>query len=143
MGALATAPMSHTGSLTADAQHVTYCLSGAAIRCSPCPLWPRLSVWVTEHDCVTSGGGMLINPKHWPILSRLLDEALEVPPEARERWLESLPEADSAYKEELRTLLRHGSAGETRDFLDILPNLREAVDNARAAVSVMPLRPGT
>ena len=65
-----------------------------------------------------------------------------MPPEARERWLESLPAADCAYKEELRTLLRHGSAGETRDFLDILPNLREAVDNARAAVSVMPLRPG-
>jgi hypothetical protein len=86
---------------------------------------------------------MLINPKHWPILSRLLDEALEVPPEARERWLESLPAADSAYKEELRTLLRHGSAEATRDFLDILPNLREAVDNARAAVSVTPLRPGT
>jgi serine/threonine protein kinase len=86
---------------------------------------------------------MLINPKHWPILSRLLDEALDVPPEARERWLESLPAADSAYKEELRTLLRHGSAEETRDFLDILPNLREAVDNARAAVSIPPLRPGT
>jgi serine/threonine protein kinase len=86
---------------------------------------------------------MLIDPKHWPILSRLLDEALEVPPEARERWLESLPAADSAYKEELRTLLRHGSAEATRDFLDILPNLREAVDNARAAVSVTPLRPGT
>ena len=37
---------------------------------------------------------MLIDPKQWPILSRLLDEALEVPPEARERWLESLPPAD-------------------------------------------------
>jgi serine/threonine-protein kinase len=85
---------------------------------------------------------MLINPKHWPILSRLLDEALEVPPEARERWLESLKAPDSAYREELRSLLRHGSVNETDDFLDILPSLRDAVDNARAAVSVTPLRPG-
>jgi eukaryotic-like serine/threonine-protein kinase len=86
---------------------------------------------------------MLINPKHWPILSGLLDEALDVPPESRERWLESLSAADSAYKEELRALLRHGTAAETRDFLDILPNLRAAVDDARAAVNGTPLRPGT
>jgi eukaryotic-like serine/threonine-protein kinase len=86
---------------------------------------------------------MLINPKHWPILSRLLDEALEMPPEARERWLESLPAPDSAYKEELRTLLRHGIAAETGDFLDILPNLKNAVDDVRAAVNATPLKPGT
>ena len=82
---------------------------------------------------------MLINPKHWPILSRLLDEALEMPAEARERWLESLPAPDSAYKEELRTLLRHGIAAETRDFLDILPNLKDAVDDVRAAVNATPI----
>jgi eukaryotic-like serine/threonine-protein kinase len=86
---------------------------------------------------------MLINPKQWPILSRLLDEALDMPPEGRERWLESLPAADSAYKEELRTLLRHGTAAETGDFLDILPSLRDAVDEVRAAVNTTPLRPGT
>jgi eukaryotic-like serine/threonine-protein kinase len=86
---------------------------------------------------------MLINPKRWPILSRLLDEALDVPPEARERWLESLSPADSAYKDELRTLLRHGTAAKTHDFLDILPDLKEAVDAARAAVNVTPLKPGT
>jgi serine/threonine protein kinase len=85
---------------------------------------------------------MLIDPKQWPNLSRLLDEALEVPPEARERWLDSLPPADSVYKEDLRTLLRHGTAAETRDFLDILPNLKDAVADARAAVTVAPLKPG-
>lgn len=37
---------------------------------------------------------MLINPQHWPILSRLLDEALEMPPEGRDCWLEALPSAD-------------------------------------------------
>ncbi|MBS0420371.1 MAG: protein kinase [Proteobacteria bacterium] len=86
---------------------------------------------------------MLINPQHWAILSRLLDEALELPVEARERWLESLPPADRPYREELRTLLRHGPAGDTGDFLDILPNLKNAVDHARAAVNARPLRPGT
>jgi serine/threonine-protein kinase len=86
---------------------------------------------------------MLINPQHWPVLSRLLDEALELPPEARDRWLEALPPADRPYADELRTLLRHQSTSMTGDFLDILPNLRDAVDNARAAISARPLRPGT
>ncbi len=86
---------------------------------------------------------MLIDPKHWPTLSRLLDEALEVPPEARERWLDSLPPADLMYKEDLRTLLRHGGGAETRDFLDILPDLKDAVAGARAAVVAIQLRPGT
>ena len=87
---------------------------------------------------------MLINPKHWPTLSRLLDEALDMLPDARERWLESLPPIDRPYEEELRTLLRHGSTtGATSDFLDILPDLQEAVDNARAAVNAKPLKPGT
>jgi len=86
---------------------------------------------------------MPIDPQQWPIISRLLDEALEVPPEARERWLESLSPGDSVYREELRTLLRHGATVHTREFLDILPNLKEAVEDARAAVSRPVLKPGT
>jgi len=86
---------------------------------------------------------MRIDPKQWPNLSRLLDEALEVPPEARERWLDSLPPADLVFKEDLRTLLRHGtSAAETRDFMDILPNLQDAVADVRAAVAITALKPG-
>lgn len=85
---------------------------------------------------------MLIDPQHWPTLSRLLDEALEVPPEARERWLESLPPADGAYKEDLRTLLRHSTTAGTSEFLDILPDLQNAVEAARAAVSIPVLKPG-
>jgi serine/threonine-protein kinase len=86
---------------------------------------------------------MPIDPKQWPILSRLLDEALEVPPEARDRWLESLSTTNSRFRDELRTLLRHGTTAQTREFLDILPNLKEAVDDARAAVSRPVLKPGT
>jgi tetratricopeptide (TPR) repeat protein len=83
-----------------------------------------------------------IDPQQWPTLSRLLDEALELSPEGRERWLESLPPADIAFREHLRTLLRHADAAETHEFLDILPDLNEAVANARAAVSITVLKPG-
>jgi serine/threonine protein kinase len=86
--------------------------------------------------------GMRIDPKQWPTLSRLLDEALEMPSEGRERWLESLPPPDIAYREDLRSLLRHADAAETHEFLDILPDLREAVESARAAVSITALKPG-
>jgi serine/threonine protein kinase len=85
---------------------------------------------------------MRIDPKRWPALSRLLDEALEVPPEGRERWLESLPPSDSAYREDLRTLLRHADVAQTHELLDILPDLKGAVERARAAVSMRALKPG-
>src|SRR5882724_2529525 len=85
---------------------------------------------------------MRIDPKQWPTLSRLLDEALDVPPEARASWLDSLPPPDRAYQEDLRTLLRHADAAQNNEFLDILPDLKDAVDNVRAAVSIAALKPG-
>jgi len=85
---------------------------------------------------------MRIDPKQWPTLSRLLDEALDVPPEARQSWLDSLPPPDRAYQEDLRTLLRHADAAQDNEFLDILPDLKDAVDNVRAAVSIAALKPG-
>lgn len=85
---------------------------------------------------------MRIDPKQWPTLSRLLDEALEMPPEGRARWLESLPPPDMAYREDLRTLLRHADAAHTHELLDILPDLKEAVENVRAAVGITALKPG-
>jgi eukaryotic-like serine/threonine-protein kinase len=85
---------------------------------------------------------MRIDPKQWPTLSRLLDEALEMAPECRERWLESLPPPDIVYREHLRTLLRHADSAQTHEFLDILPDLKEAVEKVRAAVSITALKPG-
>lgn len=85
----------------------------------------------------------LIDAQHWPRLSRLLDEALEMPPAARDGWLDSLPEGESLYRDELRTLLRQSASAETRDFLDIVPNLKAVVEEARAAVRTAPLRPGS
>jgi serine/threonine-protein kinase len=86
---------------------------------------------------------MLIDPKQWPVLSKLLDEALDLPPEDRDRWLESLPPESVTYKQELRSLLRHAGTAETRDFQDVLPILHEAVADARAAAHVATLTPGT
>ena len=66
---------------------------------------------------------MLIDPKQWPALSRLLDEALDLPLEAREQWLESLPAGARVHQEKLRKLLRHGIAAQSHDFLEVLPKL--------------------
>lgn len=85
----------------------------------------------------------MIDPKQWPELSRLLDEALEIAPEERDRWLDSLSPADLVHKEELRTLLRHDGAAETRDFLDMLPGVQKAAARARAAIGVFPVSPGS
>jgi len=85
----------------------------------------------------------MIDPKRWPELSRLLDEALDIPPGERERWLDSLPATDSVHKEELRTLLRHDATAETRDVLINLPNVHKAAARARAALRAMPFSPGS
>jgi hypothetical protein len=57
----------------------------------------------------------------WSELSALLDTALELPPEARAAWLESLEVRDPALKERLRALLARAAQIETRDFLGALP----------------------
>lgn len=85
----------------------------------------------------------MIDPKRWPDLSRLLDEALDIPPEDRDRWLDSLPATDSVHKEELRTLLRHDAAAETRDILSSLPNVQKAAARARAALRALPFTAGS
>jgi serine/threonine protein kinase len=86
---------------------------------------------------------MFIDLKQWPVLSKLLDEALDLPPEDRDRWLESLPQEASAHKHELRSLLRHATAVRTRDFLDVLPSLDEVAASAGAVARVVTLTPGT
>ncbi|MBS0422744.1 MAG: serine/threonine protein kinase [Proteobacteria bacterium] len=85
----------------------------------------------------------MIDPKQWPELSRLLDEALELAPAERDRWLASLAPADLVHREELRSLLRHDDAAETSDFLSILPGVQTAAARARAAIGVFPISPGS
>jgi tetratricopeptide (TPR) repeat protein len=67
-----------------------------------------------------------VDPEEWATLSRLLDEALDVEGDARERWLEELAPAHAGYKDKLRALLRHDAGMETRGFRDVFPELVEA-----------------
>jgi tetratricopeptide (TPR) repeat protein len=69
---------------------------------------------------------MRITAEQWPALSRLFDEAMELPQEARESWLESLGSLDAELKTELRALLARHAQIETSDFLDTLPKFRAA-----------------
>jgi serine/threonine-protein kinase len=62
---------------------------------------------------------------HWQELSSLLDEALELPPEARAAWLAAL-DPQPMVKECLRSLLARATHVETNDFLGALPRLGAA-----------------
>src|SRR5229473_1097404 len=66
-------------------------------------------------------------------LSRLLDEAWELPAEAREAWLESLAEPLRALKPKLRELLARRASAETDDFLGTLPKFTLVADDAEPA----------
>lgn len=66
---------------------------------------------------------MEIDPAQWPALSRLLDEALEVPSNGLEQWLDTLPPPDAVHRNQLRELLRRRAAAETGDFLVTLPRV--------------------
>ena len=78
---------------------------------------------------------MDVDPQEWAALSRLLDEALDVSTDARERWLDTLPAAHAMHREKLRALLRHDAGAETREFRDIFPNLR--LSDGAGALSLM------
>jgi len=84
-----------------------------------------------------------IDRAQWPVLSSLLDEALELPREAREPWLESLPPAHAMLKGTLRELLHHHAAAETRDFLDTMPKVDATNAAPGTASAPSTLAPGT
>ena len=83
-----------------------------------------------------------VEPQHLPILSRLMDEALALPPEARDRWLEALPSADRALKPMLGVLLRRHAVAATRDFDGVLPRLPVAEAVASASAAARRIAPG-
>ena len=86
---------------------------------------------------------MRITAEQWSVLSRLFDEALEVPQETRESWLESLSQLDAVLKGELRSLLERHALIETSDFLDTLPKFRSTEGAATDATESAALRAGT
>ena len=63
---------------------------------------------------------------HWPAISALLDEALNLPVPERALWLEGLVGEQAAHREALRALLAHQAEVETDDFLNALPTLDTA-----------------
>lgn len=58
---------------------------------------------------------------NWGVLSRLLDEALELPMAERERWLERLPAAQAGLKPALAQMLRSAPLLASDDVLGTLP----------------------
>jgi eukaryotic-like serine/threonine-protein kinase len=69
----------------------------------------------------------------WHSLNRLLDDALEQPPETIETWLESLPADAQALKPRLRELLARAAQIETGDFLQTLPKFELAEEELTPA----------
>jgi serine/threonine protein kinase len=77
-----------------------------------------------------------IDPKQWSALSRLLDEALDIPISRLDHWLASLPASDAPHRAKLRELLKQRAAAETGDFLITLPKV------TRRPVTGIPAAPG-
>jgi eukaryotic-like serine/threonine-protein kinase len=82
-----------------------------------------------------------IDPAQWAALSRLLDQALEVPAATLEQWLATLPPDDAVHRPKLRELLKRRAVIETGDFLLTLPKVASSSEVAASAVGV--LAPGT
>ena len=57
----------------------------------------------------------------WIRLNRLLDEALDLSPSERERWLAALGPEDEAFKPRVLALLAHAPSVEAADFLELHP----------------------
>ena len=62
---------------------------------------------------------------HWPAISALLDEALDLAPEHRDAWLDALPEQARTHRDTLATLLADRARVETQDFMRTLPKISE------------------
>jgi serine/threonine protein kinase len=82
-----------------------------------------------------------VDPQQWPTLSRLLDEALDVPIQGLEEWLDSLPPTDAVHRNQLRQLLQQRAAAETGDFLLTLPKVGNAASAQNSATAG--IAPGT
>jgi len=86
---------------------------------------------------------MRITAEQWTVLSRLFDQAMELPQETRGSWVESLDQLDAGLKSDLRALLERHARIETSDFLGTLPKFRPAGDVAIEATEPDGLLAGT
>jgi serine/threonine-protein kinase len=65
-------------------------------------------------------------PEQWTLLRRLLREALDMPPSAREAWLARLPAEQASFTPRLRALLSHADAGASDQLVQTLPKFETA-----------------
>ncbi len=61
--------------------------------------------------------------KDWATLSKLLDDALDLPAEARAAWVENLAGSFEKLKPTLRRMLSREATAQTDNFLSVLPKL--------------------
>ena len=77
-------------------------------------------------------------PDEWAALRRLLDEALDLPAEARLAWVDALAAPHAAFKPRLRALLSHAGEPRFEQLLQTLPKIETG-----AFAGPMPDRTGT
>lgn len=80
---------------------------------------------------------MKFTEEDWQALSKLLDEAMDLPEGARAAWLESLAAPHSRLRPVLRDMLARHATAETDDILDTLPKFDEN-DVGSASASRLP-----
>lgn len=81
------------------------------------PTQTQYRIAATTDVCINAFG-MKRTAREYAILSTLLDEALELPEEAREAWITRISETHLDLGPALRRMLLTGSARETRDVID-------------------------
>ena len=77
---------------------------------------------------------MTLAAQDWVVLSRLLDTALSLPPDARESWIDGLDSEHESFRPLLRDLVSRKDLVATRGFLETLPKvIEEGAASADAA----------
>lgn len=82
---------------------------------------------------------MNISPDDWKTVSKLFDDLLDLPDNARQRWLDTLPDQYLVYRHTLQSLLASHAKIQTSDFLNTIAG---ADPNHTAAIEAS-LKPGT
>ena len=75
---------------------------------------------------------MSLSSEQWEKLSRHLDHGLDLPPEARQAWMESLTALDPDLRRTLDELLRKSASGDTDGLLRTLPKFTPDSDGAKS-----------
>jgi eukaryotic-like serine/threonine-protein kinase len=80
--------------------------------------------------------------REYAVLSNLLDEALDLPEDAREAWVASISEAHADLAPTLRRMLLTRSARETRDAFNMLDRIAAVASEAVAQTELSDLQAG-